>query len=111
LLNTDYLDFQQLVDKAIIIENKLKEMKKDGKHKMVFSGLHLGSNTRPHFSQPSQFVRTPFLSRAPVQVPRPQFQNQRSQFFDTASQLSDAAFWKSSVPRPATNSSSSCVAA
>jgi hypothetical protein len=24
LLNTDYLDFQRLVDKAIIIENKLK---------------------------------------------------------------------------------------
>jgi hypothetical protein len=26
LLNTDYLDFQHLVDKAIIIENKIKEM-------------------------------------------------------------------------------------
>jgi hypothetical protein len=36
--NTDYPDFQHLVDKAIIIENKLKEMEKDGKCKMVFSG-------------------------------------------------------------------------
>jgi hypothetical protein len=38
LLNTDYPDFQHLVDKAIIIKNKLKEMEKDGKRKMVFSG-------------------------------------------------------------------------
>jgi hypothetical protein len=36
LLNTDYPYFQHLVHKAIIIENKLKEMEKDGKHKMVF---------------------------------------------------------------------------
>jgi hypothetical protein len=35
-LNTDYPDFQHLVDKAIIIQNKLKEMEKDGKRKMVF---------------------------------------------------------------------------
>jgi hypothetical protein len=26
LLNTDYADFQHMVDKAIVIENKLKEM-------------------------------------------------------------------------------------
>jgi hypothetical protein len=78
LLNTDYLGFQNLVDKAIIIENKLKEMEKDGKHKMVFPGQHSRSNTRPRFSQRSQFVKTPFLSRAPIQVPCPQFQNERS---------------------------------
>jgi Zn-dependent M32 family carboxypeptidase len=36
LLNTDYPNFQHLVDKTIIIENKIKEMEKDGKHKMVF---------------------------------------------------------------------------
>jgi hypothetical protein len=73
LLNTDYLDFQHLVDKAIIIENKLKEMEKEGKHKMGYQGQHSGSNTKLHFSQPSQFVRAPFLNRAPMQVPRPQF--------------------------------------
>jgi hypothetical protein len=38
LPNTDYLDFQHLVDKVIIIENKLKEMEKDGKCNMVFPG-------------------------------------------------------------------------
>jgi hypothetical protein len=31
LLNTDYEDFQQMVDKAIIVENKLKEMERHGK--------------------------------------------------------------------------------
>jgi hypothetical protein len=30
LLNTDYGDFQRMVDKAIIIENKIKEMEKNG---------------------------------------------------------------------------------
>jgi hypothetical protein len=36
LLNTDSLNFQHLVSKVIIIENKLKEMEKDGKRKMIF---------------------------------------------------------------------------
>jgi hypothetical protein len=31
LLNTDYADFQHMVNKAIVIENKLKEKEKDGK--------------------------------------------------------------------------------
>jgi hypothetical protein len=69
LLNTNYPNFQHLVDKAIIIENKLKEMEKDDQRKMVFLGQHSGINTRPCFSQPSQFVRAPFLCRAPMQVP------------------------------------------
>jgi hypothetical protein len=38
LLNTDYEDFQKMVDKAIIVENKIKEMKKNGKRKTSFSG-------------------------------------------------------------------------
>jgi hypothetical protein len=50
LLNTDYLHFHLLVHEAIIIENKLKEMEKDGKHKMVSLGQHSGRNTRPRFS-------------------------------------------------------------
>jgi hypothetical protein len=37
LLNTDYADFQHMVDKAIVIENKIKEMEKDGKRKVSFS--------------------------------------------------------------------------
>jgi hypothetical protein len=31
LLNTDYADFQHMMDKAMVIENKIKEMEKDGK--------------------------------------------------------------------------------
>jgi hypothetical protein len=37
LLNTDYEDFQKMVDKAIIVENKIKEMEKNGKMKAAFS--------------------------------------------------------------------------
>jgi hypothetical protein len=50
LLNTDYADFQHMVDKAIVIENKIKEMEKDGKRKVSFSGQSSGSNVRPRFS-------------------------------------------------------------
>jgi hypothetical protein len=31
LLNTNYEDFQRMVDKAIIVKNKLKEMESHGK--------------------------------------------------------------------------------
>jgi translation initiation factor RLI1 len=37
-LNTDYEDFQKMVDNAIIVENKIKEMEKNGKRKSSFSG-------------------------------------------------------------------------
>jgi hypothetical protein len=50
LLNANYVNFQHMVDKAIVIESKLKEMEKDGKRKMSFPGLSSGSNVRPHFS-------------------------------------------------------------
>jgi hypothetical protein len=50
LLNTNYTDFQHMVDKAIVIENKIKEMEKDGKRKVAFSGQSSRSNVRPHFS-------------------------------------------------------------
>jgi hypothetical protein len=51
LLNTDYEDFQKMVDKAIIIENKIKEIEKNGKRKTSFSGQSSGSKTRPHLPQ------------------------------------------------------------
>jgi hypothetical protein len=54
LLNTDYADFRHMVDKAIVIENKLKEMEKDGKRKMTFHGQPSESNVRPRFSQPNR---------------------------------------------------------
>jgi hypothetical protein len=54
-----------MVDKAIVIENKIKEMEKDGKRKMPFRGHSSGSNARPRFSQPNQFFK-------PQQMNRPQ---------------------------------------
>jgi hypothetical protein len=47
LLNTDYADFQHMVEKAIVIKNKIKEMEKDGKWKPPFHGQPFGSNVRP----------------------------------------------------------------
>jgi hypothetical protein len=45
LLNTDYENFQKMVDKAIIVKNKIKEMEKNDKRKAIFSGQSSGSNT------------------------------------------------------------------
>jgi hypothetical protein len=80
LLNTDYADFQHMVDKAIVIENKIKEMEKDGKRKVSFSGQSSGSNVRPRFTQRNQFFKPLQMNRPsmPVQVPRSQFPTQRS---------------------------------
>jgi hypothetical protein len=39
-----------MIDKAIVIENKIKEMEKDGKRKVSFSGQSFGSHVRPCFS-------------------------------------------------------------
>jgi hypothetical protein len=50
LLNTDYIDFQHMVDKTIVIENKIKKMEKDGKRKVSFHGQPSRSNVRVHFS-------------------------------------------------------------
>jgi hypothetical protein len=82
LLNTDYADFQHMVDKAIVIENKIKEVEKDGKRKVSFSEQSSGNNVRPHFSQPNQFFKSPQMNRPPmpVQVSRPQFLTQRPNF-------------------------------
>jgi hypothetical protein len=57
LLNTDYADFQHMVAKAIVIENKIREMKKDGKRKVPFFGQPSGSNVRPRFTQSNQFAK------------------------------------------------------
>jgi hypothetical protein len=59
LLNTDYTDFQHMVHKAMVIENKIKEMEKDGKRKVTFHGQPSRSNVRPCFSQPNQFFKPP----------------------------------------------------
>jgi hypothetical protein len=82
LLNTDYAYFQHVVDKAVVIENKIKEMEKDGKRKVSSHGQPSGSNVRPHFSQPNQFFKSPQMNhpQMPVQVPRPRFLTQRPNF-------------------------------
>jgi hypothetical protein len=82
LHNTDYADFQHVVDKAIVIENKIKEMEKDDKRKVSFHGQPSGSNVRPYFSQPNQFFKSPQMNwpPMPVQVSRPQFLMQRLNF-------------------------------
>jgi hypothetical protein len=59
VLDTDYVDFQHMVDKAIVIESKLKEMEKDGKRKKPFPRQSSGSNVRPCFSQANQFFMPP----------------------------------------------------
>jgi hypothetical protein len=79
LLDTD---FQHMVNKAIVIENKIQEMEKDGKRKVSFSGQSSGSNVRPCFTQPNQFFKPLQMNRPPmpVQVPRSQFLTQRPNF-------------------------------
>jgi hypothetical protein len=82
LLDTDYADFQHMVDKAIVVENKIREMEKDGKRKVPFPGQSSGSNVRPRFSQPNQFFKSPQMNRThmSMQMQRPKFQMQRSQY-------------------------------
>jgi hypothetical protein len=82
LLNTDYADFQHMVDKAIVIENKIKEMEKDGKRKVSFPGQSSGSNVRPHLSQPNQFFKPLQMNHTQMlmQMHRPQFQMQLPQY-------------------------------
>jgi hypothetical protein len=68
-----------MVDKAIVVENKIREMEKDGKRKVPFSGQSSGSNVRPRFSQPNQFFKSPQMNRTqmPMQMQRLQFQMQQ----------------------------------
>jgi hypothetical protein len=68
LLNTDYADYPHMVDKAVVIENKIKEKEKDGKRKVSFSGQSSGSNVRPRFSQPNQFFKPLQMNRPPMPV-------------------------------------------
>jgi hypothetical protein len=61
LLNTNYEDFQKMVDKAIIVENKIKEMERNGKRKTSFSGQSSGSNNMPRLPQSGPFFRNPSM--------------------------------------------------
>jgi hypothetical protein len=46
-----------MVDKVIVIENKIREMEKDGKRKVSFSRQSSGSNVRPRFTQPNPLFK------------------------------------------------------
>jgi hypothetical protein len=76
LLNTDYADFQHMVDRVIAIENKVKGMEKDGKRKVPFHGQPFGSSVRPRFSQPNRFFKPPQMNQPqmPMQVSHHQIQ-------------------------------------
>ena len=82
LLNTDYANFQHMVDKAIVVKNKIREMEKDGKRKVSFSGQSSGSNVRPRFSWPNQFFKPLQMNHTqmPMQMQHPQFQMQQPQY-------------------------------
>jgi hypothetical protein len=82
LLNMDYANFQHMVNKAIIIKNKIKEMEKDCKRKVSFHAQPSESNVRLSFSQPNQLFKPPQMNRPqmPMQVSRPQFQIQQPNF-------------------------------
>jgi hypothetical protein len=82
LLNTDYADFQHMVNKAIVIENKIKEIEKNVNRKVSFHGQPSRSNIRHRFSQPNQFFKPQLMNQPQMsmQVSRPQFQVQRPNF-------------------------------
>jgi hypothetical protein len=80
LLNTDYKDFQKMVNKAIIVENKFKEVEKNGRRKTSFSGQSSGSNTRPHLPQSGPFFKNPSMVRPSMHGQHPPFHMQRPNF-------------------------------
>jgi hypothetical protein len=73
LLNTDYEDFQKMADMDIIVENKIKEMEKNGKMKTSFSGQSSGSNTQPRLLQSEPFFRNPSMVHPSMHGQRPPF--------------------------------------
>jgi hypothetical protein len=91
LLNTDYANLKHMVNKAIVVENKIKEMEKDGKRKPPFLGQSSGSNVRPHLSQPSQFFQPLQMNRSqvPLQMQHPQYPGHNSRCRDQMFLCSD----------------------
>jgi hypothetical protein len=62
-----------MVDKAIIVENKINEMEKNGKRKVSFSGQPSGSNIRPRLPLSEPFFRNPSMICPPMHGRRPPF--------------------------------------
>jgi hypothetical protein len=69
-----------MVDKAIIVENKIKEMEKNGKRKTSFSGQSSGSNTQPLLPQSGPFFRDPGMVHPSMHGQHPPFHMQRLSF-------------------------------
>jgi hypothetical protein len=63
-----------MVEKAIIIENKIKEMEKNGKRKMSFPGQSSGSSMRPRLPQLGPFFRSLNMVHSPMHDQCPIFQ-------------------------------------
>jgi hypothetical protein len=74
-----------VVDKTIVIENKIKEMEKNDKRKVSFHGQPSESNVRPRFSQPNQFFKLTQMNR--TQMP---MQMQRAPISDATATVPDA---------------------
>jgi hypothetical protein len=73
LLNTDNEDFQKMVNKAIIVKNKIKEIEKNGNRKTSFSGQSSGSNTRPRLPQSGPLFRNLSMVHPSMHGHRPPF--------------------------------------
>lgn len=74
MLNCDYVNFQKLVDKAILIENKKNEIEREGKRKMFFSRQSSRGNPRPSMMlPPNTYYHAPNPTRPPMQAPCPAY--------------------------------------
>jgi hypothetical protein len=79
-----------MVDKAIIIENKIKEIEKSSKRKLPLKGQSLGSNTRPHLPQLGPFFRSPNMVRLPDAWSASSIADAATKLLGAASKLLDA---------------------
>jgi hypothetical protein len=80
VLNTNYEDFQKMVNMAIIVESKIKEMEKNDKRKTSFLGQSSGSNTQPRLAQSGPFFRNPSVVHPSMHGQRPPFHMQQLNF-------------------------------
>jgi hypothetical protein len=76
-----------MVNKAINVKNKIKEMEKNGKRKTSFSGESPGIITQPCLPQSGPLFRDPSMvhrsmhgQHPPFHMQRPNFQAQRLNF-------------------------------
>jgi hypothetical protein len=69
-----------MLNKAIIVENKIKEMEKNGKRKASFSGQSLGSNTEPRLPLLGPFFRNLSMVHPSMHGQHPPFHMHRPNF-------------------------------